>query len=172
MKHLVFYIVLSCFLTGCFGGQYLGEESLETDKFKLREYRGGVWFLDETSLVQFVPYKNGIEKKDFEKDENGKITIYSYSIPHTKEAVLKYWGKPDKVEHAGAIEGWVYEGESLWKGVILGVVVPIPLMLPVDTKDIAITFKNNIAISIKKEIRKTYGVMCVPTTLDWSYNCE
>lgn len=84
--------------------------------------------------------------------------------PLTKNFFLAAWGEPrEKIISANG-ETWLYDESGRWCGLWVGVIVPIPLLLPVcDTYD-SVYFEEGVAVSAKSRrfTRSTAGVIFHP----------
>ncbi len=97
------------------------------------------------------------------------------SIPlMTKEAVRKGWGEPDKIEHHGELERWIYNKDLTWSGVLVfAVFIPIPLLVPVGHDHLAIDFRNEFLANIETTGQGHMGFICaVPMLVPHGNGCE
>jgi hypothetical protein len=89
------------------------------------------------------------------------------AIVYTPDLLRKYWNRPDLVTHgAGAEEIWTYKTRLIWKGVIPFVIVPIPLILPVEREKVCLTLRDGHVVSAsttKSHVAgATYGMYMSP----------
>lgn len=87
-------------------------------------------------IIGYPEYHPVVEPRPFDTNKEA-----------TKTDFLKYWGKPDSIvvhPDNAAIETWHYK-RNHWCGIIPVLIVPIPLVLPVCTKDNRIRFDGKIA---------------------------
>jgi hypothetical protein len=90
-------------------------------------------------------------------DSTGKLR--SANTP-TREAVLREWGEPADREVKAGTETWLYNRGRDWCGVVLGLIVPIPLVLPVCSTEDRIVVQGESAVSITTVRTTESGKMC------------
>lgn len=81
--------------------------------------------------------------------------------PITSEELFFYWGKPNDVYKYGSDrEIWRYEYGLRWNGLIIGIIIPIPIIIPVghDYVDFSIE-ENNVTSAFMKNDSGLNGVM-------------
>jgi hypothetical protein len=78
----------------------------------------------------------------------------------TQDAFLREWGPPSSKTLGPDGESWTYQRGKEWCGVILGVIIPVPLVLPVCTAEDKIVFQDGVARSITVSTTTERGVMC------------
>ena len=122
MKKLITLFILAFLLSGCVGVVALYPDSTT--------YRAP--FAPSTSYT----------------DSGGKLRSTKIS---TQEAFLREWGEPSHKEVDGENELWTYYCGKEWCGVVLGLVIPIPLVLPVCSAEDRIVFQRGTATSITVE---------------------
>lgn len=94
------------------------------------------------------------EKKCIERSIEG-------ASPITSEELLAHWGKPDDIyKDELRKEIWRYEFGLRWNGLIIGFIVPIPLVIPVGHDYIEFHIQNNTVTSaFMKDDSGSNGVM-------------
>ncbi|MFT7099202.1 MAG: hypothetical protein ACJAS6_001076 [Rickettsiales bacterium] len=86
----------------------------------------------------------------------------SHSPRYSKEDIRILWGDPDKITKNDDLEYWAYKREIGFSGVVIGAVIPIPLLVPVGYRDTVLVFKDDKVQSIKKERGgHSYGFFCI-----------
>lgn len=81
------------------------------------------------------------EKKCIERSIGGVSPI-------TSEELLAHWGKPDNSYKDGfGQEIWRYEFGLRWNGLVIGLIIPIPLVIPVGHDYIEFDMENNHVMS-------------------------
>jgi hypothetical protein len=104
-----------------------------------------------------VAYKAPFARNTSYSDSTGELRSTKTS---TQEAFLQEWGKPSHKELSADTECWIYHQRNEVCGVVLGVVIPIPLVLPVCSSEDRICFKNGAASSITVRQTTEGGIMC------------
>jgi hypothetical protein len=113
----------------------------------------GVVALRGESITQAPPFQPNSPYTD----STGKLR--SANTP-TREAVLREWGEPSDRQVKDGTETWVYNRGKDWCGVVLGVIVPIPLVLPVCSTEDRIVMQGNSVLSITTARTTESGKMC------------
>ncbi len=119
LKKLITLFILAFLLSGCVGVVALYPDSTT--------YRAP--FTPSTSYT----------------DSGGKLRSTKIS---TQEAFLHEWGEPSYKKVDGENELWTYYRGKEWCGVVLGLIIPIPLVLPVCSAEDRIVFQRGTAASI------------------------
>jgi len=84
-----------------------------------------------------------------------------------KATTLRAWGNPIKITKQGENEVWKYRGGTAWRGIVIWVLVPIPLMAPVGSNYVNMLFSpTGELISGTAEGMDEKGVVCVLLTLE------
>ena len=109
-------MLLSICLTGCVGLQTVYLKKEKFDERCIITHRG----LQYWKLPEELPEKNQI----------------------TKQHLIHYWGKPDKIIKNGDQEDWIYT-QTRWTGVCVVALIRIPLCLPLGNGQAILTFKND-----------------------------
>jgi hypothetical protein len=79
----------------------------------------------------------------------------------SKEDVLKQWGEPQKkVKEDGELERWIYENNLAWRGIILGIIVPIPLIIPTGHCNTSLIFKGDQLIESESVTNSSAAFYC------------
>ena len=78
----------------------------------------------------------------------------------TRQAVLRDWGQPSGKEGGADTETWIYNRSNEWCGVVLGLVIPVPLMLPVCSTEDRIVLQGDSLVSVTTYGLKQSGIMC------------
>lgn len=96
-----------------------------------------------------------------------KGTLYSNSAGQlrstdatTRQAVLREWGEPSGKEIGAGTETWVYNPSNEWCGVVLGLVLPIPLMLPACHTQDRVVLRGDSVVSVTTSGLRQSGIMC------------
>jgi uncharacterized protein YceK len=113
----------------------------------------GVITLYPDSTTYRAPFAPGTQYTD------SAGTLRSAKIS-TQEDFLREWGEPTCKEADGMNESWTYYRGKEMCGVVLGLIIPIPLILPVCTAEDHITFQGGTATSITIVRPTDWGVMC------------
>lgn len=120
-------LIAICFmqLSGCFGFGFYhqGEDAFPPTSLSRRE-RGEV----------FGPHYDGRRNQPYAKDE-----------------VLQVWGKPDTRLVSESNEIWTYHRELGFSGPMIGVLFPIPLVVPVGYRDTRLHFSGNTLTKVVLE---------------------
>lgn len=66
-------------------------------------------------------------------------------LPINKIQLLAAWGEPNAKRQEDYREVWTYagKGDLAWRGIVIWVLLPIPLLLPVGNNDVEITFDKD-----------------------------
>jgi hypothetical protein len=131
MKKLITLLILSCLLSGCVGVVALVPETT-------------------TYKAPFAPDANYA-------DSVGKLHSIKTS---TQAAFLREWGEPSYKKIGADNESWTYDRGTEWCGVVLGLIIPIPLYLPVCSAEDRIVFQGGSATSITVLRPTQRGTMC------------
>ena len=113
----------------------------------------GVVSLHRESVTQAPPF----QQNSSYTDSAGKLRGANTS---TREAVLREWGAPSDRQVDGATETWIYNRGKDWCGLVLGVVIPIPLVLPVCSTEDRIVLQGDSVVSITTLRTTESGKMC------------
>jgi hypothetical protein len=89
------------------------------------------------------------------------------AIMYTSEMLRKYWEKPNLVTHGtGSEEIWTYKSGLIWKGVVPFVIIPIPLILPLEKEKVCLTLRDGYVVSASTTrshvAGATYGIFLSP----------
>jgi len=106
-------------------------------------------FVSDKKIVPFNP-------------ELKKGTIYGNPKQYSKNEVLSLWGQPSKVSFENNKESWVYKNRIGWNGIILWVGIPVPLFVPIGSRDTTIFFENNLTKNTIYEYARESGAICGP----------
>jgi len=145
---LLLNIVLICLLLitqGCIGFSVISKKELGVNypNFKVNQERLSYQDIHLQSLAASAPFP-------------------SHYAKYTKNDVLKMWGKPEKEEEKNDKSYWIYKREIGFSGVILGAIIPVPLLVPVGYRNTIMVFKDNQLETIVREAgRHTYGFNCL-----------
>jgi hypothetical protein len=72
-------------------------------------------------------------------------------LGRTKEQVRIAWGEPKAKFYDNENEVWTYHGKGdlAWRGIVVWIVLPIPLMMPVGSNDVRVEFnKEGVVIRL------------------------
>jgi hypothetical protein len=70
------------------------------------------------------------------------ITTNNGASPTTKQDILNAWGEPKERINNSYEEVWTYSGKGdlAWRGIVVWMIAPIPLLVPVGKNDVHISF--------------------------------
>jgi hypothetical protein len=92
-------------------------------------------------------------------DRNCKGSWYSIG---DKAGVSRVHGKPDHIIQKNGKEYWVYNKDIAFRGFILGLVVPVPLVIPVGFNKTIFEFENDTRINTTYSVTQTSAAhMCI-----------
>jgi len=74
-------------------------------------------------------------------DKNAKGTKYAIN---DKVDILQVHGKPTKIEFKDGKEYWTYKEKLAFRGVFLGLIIPVPLIVPIGFNKTIFEFENEI----------------------------
>jgi len=124
-------------------------ESLNKSIWKFEENSGFV-VIEEKLIPKIVIDKNLRHRK--------KVPIESF---YSRDDILILWGKPDSKYSKNGIEYWKYKNEINFSGLLIGIIVPIPIMIPVGYNYTILAFNEYNLESISYELSDiTHGVFC------------
>lgn len=114
-----------------------------------------------------LSYKDEKESQNI-PNHNIKGQSFSHKIKkdyvYTKQELIDLIGEPKKSWSKDGYEYFSYgTGEWRFSGVVIYVIVPIPLLLPVGTKDEIVVFKNDRVEKVIRTGTETYFIGCVLT---------
>lgn len=89
-------------------------------------------------------------------------TIYGNPKQYTKNEVLSLWGEPSKISFENNHESWVYKNRIGWNGIILWAIIPVPLFLPIGSRDTTVSFENNLTVNTLYEYARESTAICGP----------
>lgn len=78
----------------------------------------------------------------------------------TRGDVLTMWGKPKSSGKDGAQEYLIYNKDIAWRGLLVFVLVPIPLMLPVGHNQTTLFFENDHLVRSTSEYGQAHIALC------------
>jgi hypothetical protein len=144
MKALVLLAMLCPLLQGCVGGVVLKSRT-------------------EVINNPVIPFYSEIPQPTNQTNSPEVTNVVLY----TPELLRKYWDKPDLVTHgAGSEEIWTYKSGLIWKGVIPFVIIPIPLILPLEKEKVCLTLRNGHVVGASTTrshvAGATYGIYLSP----------
>jgi len=144
MKALLFLIMLCPFLQGCVGGVILKTRT-------------------EVINDPLIPFYSEIPQPMSRTNSPEATNIVVY----TPDMLRKYWVTPDLVSQgAGSEEIWTYKSRLVWKGVIPFVIIPIPLILPLEREKVCLTLRDGHVVSASTTrshiAGATYGIFLGP----------
>ena len=134
MWKLIPYIILTFLLSGCVGAMTVFPDSHTTQS----------------------PF-NRVESYT---DSAG--TLRSYKISTQADFLLE-WGQPSSRKEIDAEhEVWTYYRGKKWCGLVIGLIIAVPLVLPICTAEDRIVFERGTAVSITVKTTDEAGIMCGP----------
>jgi hypothetical protein len=94
---------------------------------------------------------------------------------YTAAWLESHWGKPNSIGYTGKDsrdEVWTYKFHHAWVGVgAIVVIVPIPLLLPVQREQAIFTIRDGQVVSVKKSQKEYHGgiagYLVTPAFADW-----
>jgi hypothetical protein len=131
MRRLLAIVMLGCLSSGCVGLMALHPEA--------------------------TLYKAPFAREQIYQDSAGKVRSMKTV---SREAFLREWGEPLYKDVTADTEIWTYHSKRDWCGLVLGVIVPIPLVLPVCRVEDRVVFKGDAALSIMVSRSTDSGIMC------------
>ena len=91
----------------------------------------------------------------------------------TKESVLARWGEPKTRDIREGKEFLLYNDGLAWRGLVVMVIVPIPLMLPVGRNEVTLVFLNGRLVEVAKEgAGSSFGAACGYFSAAKGFTCE
>ena len=73
----------------------------------------------------------------------------TFPVP-TKAQVLAAWGRPDRIETSGTgAERWTYTTGIRWNGLVAFLGIPIPLLVPVGSDQLALEFAGDSVAALE-----------------------
>lgn len=125
--------------------------------FNFESTKTSVWKFNEESGIVAVEEKS-VPQIKMEKGNRKKI----YSGPtYSREEIVELWGEPNSKYIRDRIEYWKYQNEIGFSGVLVGIIIPIPIMLPTGYRHTVLSFDANYLESISYEISDiTHGIFC------------
>ena len=115
-------------------------------------------FIARASILLVLPLCQGCVavgvygRRTIETEHVGELfrdgTMPKGAVPIS--SVMREWGEPNAKETLGPDrEEWTYRFGLRWKGVLLVLLLPIPLMVPVGYDRITLLVENGMAVSAK-----------------------
>lgn len=89
----------------------------------------------------------------------------------TKSDVLRTWGEPKRKYIEGDKEHWVYNRDLAWRGIVLWLVAPIPLLVPAGMNETTVQFDEEKVIKFWNEYGDDSGAVGCVWGADGSYRC-
>jgi hypothetical protein len=90
-------------------------------------------------------------------------TIYGNPTHYTKDEVLSFWGEPSKKSFfRDNRENWLYRNRLGWNGIILWAIIPIPLFVPIGSRETTVSFDNNLTVNTLYEYARETSTICGP----------
>ncbi len=80
------------------------------------------------------------------------MTSLTSTVPLTKEDYRRARGEPTAKELNEKGEIWIYREDHLWCGAVIGIIIGVPLLLPVCDEFEKIQFEGNNAVSVHSKI--------------------
>ncbi|MBG8556203.1 hypothetical protein [Hymenobacter guriensis] len=94
----------------------------------------------------------------------------------TPADALRLWGKPHRIVAEGTQEKWIYKsGELAWRGMEVWAIVPVPLLLPVGHRKVALEFTNGqlVNYTVGDGRERFFGYFILQTDSKvWRFNWE
>lgn len=144
MKAVLFLAMLCVLLQGCVGAVVLKTRT-------------------EVISDPVIPFDSEIPQPTSKTNSPEATNV----IVYTSDLLRKYWNGPDVITRgAGSEEIWTYKSGLIWKGAIPFVIVPIPLILPLEKEKVCLTLRDGRVVSariIKSHTAGgTYGIYSSP----------
>jgi len=92
--------------------------------------------------------------------QRGVVDPYGSGPSYTKFDVRKLWGEPDAIAQSGSVEYWHYNREIGWSGLLIGLVIPIPLMVPTGYRETILEFSGDNLLKVDYRHTKGRGLLC------------
>jgi hypothetical protein len=88
--------------------------------------------------------------------------LYHDRAPCTADWLEAHWGKPQAIVRpasraGGSDEIWKYRFKEVWTGIVPWVIVPIPLMLPLEGEEVRFVVRNGTVVSARRTMRRSQG---------------
>lgn len=80
-------------------------------------------------------------------------------VPTSKD-FRRAWGDPKSIESSASLTRWKYNIDIAWRGLVVFVVVPIPLMLPVGHNELILSFENDKLVEVSREYGQGNYAIC------------
>lgn len=61
-----------------------------------------------------------------------------------KSGILKILGKPAKIEFMNGKENWIYNDNLSFRGIVIGLIIPLPLIIPTGFNKTIFEFENDV----------------------------
>jgi hypothetical protein len=124
-------------VTGCVGAGTITTRSDTTE-------------VGRTTWARMCPSKDVGELMACKKEEAQSLTAESFS---------RVWGEPKYRGTKDSQEYWIYNRSVAWRGLLVYVVFPIPLLLPVGHNETTLYFEHGKLIrTVREDFRSTSAV--------------
>jgi hypothetical protein len=128
--------------------------------FNFESTRSSIWKFNEKSGILAVEEKS-VPQIGTGKENRKKLEKVYTGPKYSREAILDLWGEPNSKYVRDGVEYWKYRNEIGFSGVLLGVIIPIPIMLPVGYRYTVLSFNEYYLESISYEMSDmTHGIFC------------
>lgn len=127
-----------------------------------------VLLLQLTSCIGYAVVASGKPSEPYSNCPGGNTCTY------VKDQIKKAYGKPDHIKVENGKEYWMYDSHLAFRGVLLGLVVPIPLLIPAGYDKTIFVFENEIFSHIVIENSDTISAfLCglIPAGHGTSFGC-
>lgn len=74
--------------------------------------------------------QGGVEHYDGCSVGSGAVSVGDQKIRLTGGDMVRVYGKPEKTSGSGDAEDWYYPAGQKWRGAVVYVILPIPLLVP------------------------------------------
>lgn len=136
---LILMIILSSFLVaGCVGAGTITTRSDTTE-------------IGASSWVRMCPTKEIGELTACKSEEARFLTVENFK---------SLWGEPKSYGSEEGQEYFVYNRSLAWRGVLVFIIIPIPLLLPVGHNETTLFFEHGKLIRTIREEFKSNAAVC------------
>ena len=140
MKTFLFPIFIALLLVGCVGG-------------------GPV--VTKTSTTEVVRTGHSNIKYCIANEIGRLLMCYKGQEPFTTtEQFISVWGKPKSHEVKDGQDYLTYNTDLAWRGLVIFVIIPIPLLLPVGHNEMHLVFEHNQLVRVEKEFGQGNYAIC------------
>jgi hypothetical protein len=128
--------------------------------FNFDSTKESVWKFNKKSGMLDVE-KESVPQIGMGKENRKKLTQVYVGPKYSREAILELWGEPNSKYVKEGVEYWKYQNEIGFSGVLIGLIIPIPIMVPVGYRYTILSFNEYYLENISYEMSDmTHGIFC------------